>query len=188
MENPQNTGDNANNNNANTDISKLTETVEKQGGMLSKLYNKFFDKDVQTPPPVDPKPANSDDLHAQLLDAKKKELEYENRIKEFELQDEQRKLAQESLDKKVLSEKIDKDINELITNKVIAADDKEEIADWKEQFNSNYDSAKKRAEKRIKSATVDVPKDKNTSDKSTATEKELRRERLATRIFSSLNI
>jgi len=182
-DNPANTGTNA-------DLQRLEEKIEKQGGIISKFFGKVFDTDEKPPAQTEPPahPPNNDDLHTQLLEAKKKEIEYENRIKEFELQEEQRKLAEEKLKEKQLSEAIEKDINELVANRIIAADDKEEIADWKKQFNQDYDGAKKRMEKRIKAITVDVSKEETTDDKSTPSAKELRRERLAARIHSSLGI
>jgi hypothetical protein len=151
---------------ASSEVNNL-ETIEKNlMQKMSEGFNSLMEKigfTEKTTKPNEEKPtekpapkeeitklqATNDDDYKKLYE---KNLEVESENKKLREEMEMRAEAEKRAAEKKLVETINNDIKELISHRVIASDDKEEIEDWKADFNDNYDRAKRRANKQIKEA------------------------------------
>jgi len=135
-------------------MQKMSEgfnSLMEKIGLTEKPVTPNIEKPIETK--SDPKvektkfQATNDEDYKKLYE---KNLEIESENKKLREEMEMRAEAEKRAAEKKLVETINNDIEELISNRVIAADDKAEIEDWKADFNDNYERAKRRANKQIK--------------------------------------
>jgi len=154
MENPNESGGNTTETqtggeqaNNNVEYQKLVEKVDKNEGMLTKIYNKFFDKEADKESPIVKKetPVSNPNKEKDKTDYAKLY------AKNLELEKEKEKLLQEKAEKQAQEERaaeirkievINKELQSLIDNGVIAAGNTAQVDRWRRKFETLFEDAK----------------------------------------------